>query len=120
MAVALLGSCLLGLLTVIVSGLDLADRSDQITIATEIARDEMEAIKERGFTWPPGGEQVYSGDRPRDRGFPPAPYPRVTRDGWDYLVTVTIGDVATSVRNVRVQVRWGERGEVSLETYLHP
>lgn len=126
MALSLLGACLLGVLTVVVGGLSLSERNEQLTVATEIARAQMEAITERGFTWPPKAPSrvVFDGidepPTPEVRGFPPEPYPFQERNGVRYGIRVSVLDVKKAVKAIRVEVRWGDHAEVTYESYLHP
>lgn len=123
---ALLGSVLIGILTVVLGATSLSERNEQLTNATEVARWAMEAIKERGFTWPPKAPEriVFDGaaDRPTPpvKGFPPEPYPFVERGGVRYFLNVSVLDLSRTVKAIRVIVRWGAGAEVSFETYLHP
>lgn len=121
-----MGACLLGVLTVVMGGLSLSERTEQLTVATEMARAEMEAIKERGFTWPPKAPTyvVFDGSQktptPLMFGFPPEPYPFQERDGVRYSVRVSVLDLRKTVKSIRVEVLWGEHTEVTYVSYLHP
>lgn len=126
LALALLGATLLGVLTVVTGSLTLSERNEQLTVATEMARAEMEAINERGYTWPPKAPSrlVFDGTgehpTPVVRGFPPDPYPFKERNGVRYSVRVSVLDVKKAVKAIRVEVMWGDHAEVTYESYLHP
>lgn len=112
----------LAIIGVMISGLELAGKSRQMTQATELAREVLEACREMDYDTIPAGPQVYNGkvpDPPDASGFPPAPYPSTSVDGREYTIQVSVAPRGTSLKVVTVEVFWGERSKISLETFLH-
>lgn len=126
MALALLGACLLGVLTVVTGAMSLSERNEQLTVATEVARAQMEAIKELGFSRAPKARsrRLFDGTAkpttPAESGFPPPPYPFQERNGVRYALKVTVLDLRRTLKSVRVEVRWHAHSEVTYASYLHP
>ncbi len=86
-------------------------------MATEVARDTLEAIKALPVDSVPV-DRVFDG-QPPESGFPPLPYPSVRLNGGDYTVTVSTRSEGT-LKGVVVSVEWGGPGRVRLETLLLP
>jgi type II secretory pathway pseudopilin PulG len=131
-AIGLLALATLSLLTVIVGGMKLMQRSNEMAAANDVAKSTLEAVK-RDFrlhkmdSLPPAVYK-FDGRVPDDavdmgptlNTFPPAPYPDITVGGRQYFVVVEGLNEGTRVRRVKVSVYWDDDTPVVLETLLHP
>lgn len=120
-----MGILLVAIITVVtalIGALKLNSKSTEVTIATEVARDFLEAVKERGYDSIPDGRFSFDGRTgdSRSGGFPPAPYPRVTESGREFFLKVDVGTKGATLKTVTVEVFWDEFSRVILETYIYP
>lgn len=118
LATAILGFALLTLVGVFSSGLKLARQSREATAATSLARSCLERIRDLGFDRLPPGNLSFTG-QPATGPFPPLPYPRQEVDGHLYTVNVTLTEAGLYLKEVRVQVGWGQ-GSLLLATRVAP
>jgi type II secretory pathway pseudopilin PulG len=129
-AIGLLALATLSLLTVIVGGMKLMARSNEMAAANDVAKSTLEAIK-RDFklhemdALPPGvytfdGRISDPADSTGPNTFPPAPYPSVTVSGIQYNLVVEGLNEGTRIRRVKVSVYWDDDTPLVLETLLHP
>jgi len=118
LATAILGFALLTLVGVFSSGLKLARQSREATAAASLARSCLERTQALGFERLPAGNLTFSG-QPAEGAFPPAPYPFQEVDGHRYTVNVTLSEVGVYLKEVRVQVGWGQ-GSLLLATRVAP
>lgn len=131
-ALGLVTVAVLSLITVFISGLQMSARSRDLATATELARAVLERTKlnmrQGGFGAVPNGSYTFDGRVPDARvgaaplDFPPDPYPGVANlNGRSYAIRVT-GDEPNpgKLKEMRVEVLFGDRSRVVLETRLHP
>ncbi|MEW6282797.1 MAG: hypothetical protein AB1758_29570, partial [Candidatus Eremiobacterota bacterium] len=120
-AVAVTAFALLTMIGVFIGGLRLVRQSQSVTVATEGAREVLEAIKDQGYSALPTGDAVFDsrqGDAPVN-GFPPAPYPDVAApDGRKYPTRVAVQDIQPGLKSVTVQVFWDPTRPATVETYF--
>ena len=112
---ALVALALLALIAVIISGLRLLTNSGKLTVASQLAREEMETIKKRGYANITVGTNFKGAAADPATGFPPPPYPG--RDEFKLVVNATT--YSPTLRQVNVEVLWGQRGRTSLTTLIH-
>lgn len=118
LATAILGFALLTLVGVFSSGLKLARQSREASAAASLARSCLERIEDLGFDRLPPGNRTFTGQAPTG-AFPPLPYPRQEVDGHSYTVNVTLSEAGLYLKEVHVQVGWGE-GSLQLATRMAP
>lgn len=125
-AIVLVGVAILGLLGLFASGVELSARSRDLACATELAREVLEQVKnlnsQVGFGYIPSGTYLFDPTQDAPQGtplFPPAPYPEAIVNNTHFLITVGGSEISPTLKELRVQVRWGESGNVVLETRLH-
>lgn len=122
LAVGVLAVAILSLLALFGSGLRLMDQANDVSRATEVARSVVEATKLLGYDGIPDGTVTFDGKNGdvAAGGFPPEPYPSITLDGVEYFVIASTQPVEDTLKSVRVEVVWGARGRLSVETAVHP
>lgn len=117
LAISLLATALLLLMTVFSGGLMLMQRSNDLAAGSELAREELERIAMLPFGDLPATAAAFDGrvPDPQAAGFPPPPYPR-----GDYPLRVEIEPLAGgTARAVRVTVFLPRGGSVQLERWVH-
>lgn len=123
LALGILAVALLSLIAVFVSGLKLADSSDQVTTASTIGQEFLELTKVRGYDQLAVGTfDGRTGDaQDPATGFPASPYPLVRRENRDFTLVVECADVGSTVRSVKVDVYWDVKsgGKVTFYTRVH-
>ena len=120
-AVGLLTMVLVLLVGVFIGGLQLMQRSEVHTAASSIGREVMETIEdEGGLACIPLHSTAFNGANPDASvdGFPPAPYPRVSRAGREFVVRVETHSLSARMAAVLVTVSWGG-GRIQLEKVFH-
>ncbi|MBI3928039.1 MAG: hypothetical protein HY319_21025 [Armatimonadetes bacterium] len=122
---AITSIALLTMIGVYISGARLMSRSRDISTATQIARQVMETLKERGYDQIPAGPAMFDGRAPDPtdptRDFPPPPYPEVSRNGATFAVAVRVERVdERPLKAVTVEVYYDRASHVSFQTYLKP
>lgn len=126
LAVGLVAVALLSLMSVFLSGVEMAGRSRDVNLATELARQTLEQlrfnVRKAGLDCIPAGTYSYDGRLPTPSTgaaplqFPPAPYP----GSGPFKVIVTGEELNPGrLKAVAVEVVWGASGRVRLETHLH-
>ena len=123
MALGILSIAILAIVAGFIGALELNSRSVEMAVATQVGRDFLERVKEQGYDKVPDGTFSYDGannDAPTAQGFPPNPYPRTTANGREHSLLVQVGTKGATLRLVTVEVSWGNKGRVILETYLYP
>ena len=107
----------LSLIGVLTGGLRLMSRSEELTLATELARSVVERIKEMDPVEIP--EQAnFDGGPPTSGGFPPEPYPLAERNGREYRVSVVTNPAGLHSVRVLVTISWNSGGRLSFETLV--
>ncbi|MFA5504750.1 MAG: type II secretion system protein [Vulcanimicrobiota bacterium] len=131
-AIGLLAMATLSLLTIIVSGMKMMQRSNEVAAASDVARSTLEAIKRdfkaHGMSALPPDEFTFDGRDPEPDevdlsgpvAFPPQPYPRVTVGGQTYFVGIEGRSEGTRVKRVKVNIFWDDDTPLVLEALLHP
>ena len=129
-AIGLLALATLSLLTVIVGGMKLMQRSNEMAAANDVAKSVLEAVKRdfrvEGMDALPPAAYTFDGRIPDDADdtgpntFPPSPYPSIIVGGRQYSVVVEGQNEGPRVRRVKVSVYWDDDTPVVLETLLHP
>lgn len=121
LAMSVLIVAILGLATVFISGLKLAQASNNLTAATNLGRELLETVKERGYSGTRVG--LFDGRIPTPAdaasGFPPAPYPAVTVDNHPYTLVIRCRDHSPTLRAVEVDVYWDEDSKTTFSTMVH-
>ncbi len=117
-ALGLLGVALLSILAVFVSGLRLQSQAEQVTEATQLARELLEEIKASPASVPNSGQFDGRIPDPRSGAFPPDPYPGVTTSGGEFRLVVELSEKSPELLSVTVEVWWGEGQKVTLQTYV--
>ena len=114
-ALAFAAVAILTLLAVLIGGLRLLARSQELSEANSVARELMERIKARNYAHPLTTEVFdgRTGAAPVD-GFPPAPYPG--RQGkYLYQTRVQVRQLDALRYDVLVQVFWGRARSLEME-----
>jgi hypothetical protein len=123
MALGILATAILAIVAGFLGALELNSRSVEMAVATQVGRDFLERVKEQGYDRVPEGTFTFRGasNDPRTAlGFPPDPYPRVTANERDHCLLVRVGTKGATLKVVSVEVTWGTKGRIILETYLYP
>ncbi|MCA9796857.1 MAG: prepilin-type N-terminal cleavage/methylation domain-containing protein [Candidatus Eremiobacteraeota bacterium] len=125
LALALVAVAILGIVGAFIAGVRMMGRSNELTQATEEGRQVLERIKLNvaagGLDYLPTGTYLFDGatpDPPQGAAplvFPPDPYPGDGR----YVIRVSGRELTTDLREVSVEVRWGETGRTLLVTRMH-
>lgn len=121
-AIGLLSVVVLTVIGVLLSGLRLLTLSQEMTDASNIGRQFMEAVRERGgYSVIPPSISDFDGSLPDAAGprFPPAPYPSSQLNGRLYTLRVRTAQSSDNVRAVLVEVAWEDDGSIILETAFH-
>ena len=98
-------------------------QSRQYWAASQLAKEALGHIQEMSMDLYPAGDVVFKGvdnEPPTPNGFPPMPYPKATRGGVEYFVTVRHEQASTRSHQISVNVTWGERGLVQMATRIGP
>jgi Tfp pilus assembly protein PilV len=126
-AITVLNVAMLVLMGVFTMGLRMMEQSTDVTVATNIASDVLERIRDGGYANVPPGSHTWDGrvPDPQTGSFPPGPYPTTTINHNNFTVLVkTVTQPALPKANplidVTVTVYWKSTAQVTLETYLHP
>lgn len=126
LAFGIVAVAILSLVAVFISGVQASARARDVTTATEVAHQILEAIKvqvrNNGQLSLPAGSYIFDGrvpDAPAG-AFPPAPYPVATLNNQRFFVVVSGADLGPTLKRVAVDVYWGETSKLSMETHLHP
>ncbi len=117
---------ILSVMMVFAQSMKLLRSSNQVTAATDIARELIENVRANGYALITPG--TYDGrlavPTPPDptTNFPPAPYPETFRNGERYLVVVEAdpAGLPPNTISVKVDVYWSDNGKATLQTYLRP
>ncbi|GMU52935.1 MAG: hypothetical protein AMXMBFR33_20810 [Candidatus Xenobia bacterium] len=130
LAFGIVAVAILGLVGVFLGGVQLSARSRDLATGTELAHQVLEQvkfnIKKGGFGYIPNGAYTFDGRNPDPTVgappllFPPGPYPGQTLSSQKFDIIVTGQEISPTLRSISVQVRWGQTGNVVLETHLHP
>ena len=118
-AMGLVASAVLALVSVYLGGIKLSRKSEKILLATETAKAMLEVVREKGFDAIPAETKIFRGQEndPRtEQGFPPDPYPA---EG-DFFITVETRERESNLRSVTVKVIYDGKSSVSLQTYVTP
>ena len=122
LAFGLLSVAFLSLIGVATGGLDLMARGNELTTATSLGHELLERVRADSGGIPSSAAFLGTAPTPTVDGFPPSPYPITLVKGRSYLLDVTTEPVPGTERLISIQVvvRWGERVQVKLETYVLP
>jgi prepilin-type N-terminal cleavage/methylation domain-containing protein len=114
--VSLVSIVLVALTTVMIGGLRMMQKSEQLEVGTELAREELEQIKTYLYS-PIDG--VFDGNvpTPTTQGFPPAPYPSAHRT-LDYKFVVRVSSLDERLRRVDVEVQSDNKKLVTLSSVI--
>ena len=112
LTVGLFALVVVGLLVVFEGGLKLLEQAEQAETASSIARQELEQIK-LGATV----DGVFDGSIPTPpvSGFPPAPYPALTRNR-PYSLIVRSTSTSSRLRRIDVEVHDGPRTVITMSS----
>jgi len=122
-ALGILTTAILAIVAGFIGALELNSRSVEMAVATQVGRDFLERVKEQGYDVVPEGTFEFSGvnNDPRTaQGFPPDPYPKVMANNREHSLLVRVDIKGATLKVVSVEVSWGNKGRVILETYLYP
>jgi type II secretory pathway pseudopilin PulG len=110
----------IALASVFVSGLRLMTKSSEYRRATEVAREQVESVRELGYAAVPSGDFEFDGRRgdPPVDGFPPPPYPTASVGSAPVHLLVRTGAQGT-LKMLEVEA-FSDGARVWLETYLAP
>ncbi len=121
LAAGILTTVLLLLVGVFIGGLNLMERSEVYTTASNVAREVFETLQdEGGFAALPLEPSEFDGSRPDPRvdRFPPEPYPVATRNGREFTISLETLHPSSRMTAVLVTVAW-ESGQLQLEKVFH-
>ncbi len=120
-AMAVLTVAILGLAGVFISGLRLVDASANLSGATNVAREFLETVKERGYSSTSVGQ--FDGRTPdavnAATRFPPAPYPKTSVGRQTFTFVVRCQDFSPTIRSIQVDVYWDKDSKKSITTMVH-
>lgn len=122
-ALGILTAAVLAIIAGFIGALELNARSLEMAVATQVARDFLERVKEQGYEVVPEGTFEFDGranQPPNAQGFPPAPYPSIVENERTHFLKVKVDTKGASLKVVVVEVEWTEKRRVTLETYLYP
>lgn len=127
LALGVVAVAMLALAAVFISGLDLIARSKEIAVATELGREVVEQtklnVRQLGFDFIPPGDYVYNGKNGDPAlgtpQFPPLPYPSIVTAESEFFIVVSGTQTSADLRRMVVEVHWGERSKIVLETAFH-
>lgn len=123
MALGIIATAILAIVAGFIGAIELNSRSVELAVATQVARDFLERVKEQGYDQVPEGTFTFQGannDALTAKGFPPAPYPKVQANDREHTLLVRVGTKGATLKVVTVEVNWGNQGRVILETYIYP
>lgn len=117
LALGLFVTAALLVFSLLFSSLKMNRQGEQITEGTQLARQLLETVKQKGYSQIAVG--TYDGrlGTPVDAatGFPPAPYPTRGR----YQFQVQARQVTVGVVSVQVEVYWASGGPLRFYTLIH-
>lgn len=121
-ALGILAVAVLTIIATFTGALQLSSKSSEITAATGVGQDFLEAVRDSGYDFVPDGTFSFDGRRgdPAIDGFPPDPYPVAQVDGRDYSLKVRVDPKGATLKVVSVEVFWGNQSRIALETYFYP
>ena len=121
LCLAIVGLVAAVLATVMIGGLRLMAQSRDVVVASEVAREVLERIKQRGFDRVPSGTSFDGRNEKRATyDFPPKPYPCYRQNGGEYYVVVRTTPVAVNAKRIVVRVFYQGRSQpVTVETLIH-
>lgn len=121
-AFALVAVAFIGLASMFVAGMRLQQRSQEVSVASEVGREFLEECREIDFATIPTSPQQFDGNLPTPllNGFPPAPYPTTTVGAQTCRLVVEVTPLAARLRVVKVEVQYGDTGHIRMETMIHP
>ena len=115
---AIVGLAMMG---AFVGGNQMAQKSVDMSAATDVSREFIEQVKAGSFEKTTVG--VFDGSVPTPidpaNEFPPAPYPLVRRNNVDFTLVVTCEDYSVTTRLVKVRVFFGKSGQTEMGTLIH-
>lgn len=119
LALALAALAALSLMVVLIGGLRLLERSQEVSEATAVGRELMERIKAQDYAYRPVNV-TFDGRVPNPpvSGFPPAPYPSV-RQKFVYTTRVQVQTLDAYSNRVSVEVFWENGRSLTLETVMN-
>lgn len=122
LALGVVAVAILSLMLVFTRGLDYFANSTDTTLAAATGRQLLDEIKQRGASKLPAGNVQWDGRVPDPKNaaldFPPAPYPVFTDGTHKYTLVVRLTDINAGLRSILVDVYWGQRSHITLETYV--
>jgi hypothetical protein len=112
---------IMGLASVFLSGLKMVDASTSLTGATNVGRELLETVKQRGYSSTAVGTFDGRLATPPDlaTGFPMAPYPKTTVDDHEYALVVRCSDFSPTIRSIEVDVYWDRDSKTTFSTMVH-
>lgn len=114
--VSLVSIVLVALTTVMIGGLRMMQKSEQVEVSTELAREQMEQIKTYLYA-PIDGTFDGNLPTPTVQGFPPLPYPGLHRT-LDYKFVVRVSSLDERLRRVDVEVQADQKKLVTLSSVI--
>lgn len=119
-AIVLIAIAALGLAAVWIFALRLTGQTSDTTVATQLARQCLEGMKNNVQSAPVAASS-FDGSvaQPAVKGFPPFPYPAYQVDGNDYVLNVTSEPLQADLVRVKVDVFWRAGRKVGLQTLLY-
>ncbi len=121
-AFALVATAFVGLASMFVAGMRLQQRSQEVSVASEVGRAFLEQCRALDFYQIPGGTRHFDGNIPTPPigAFPPAPYPTTTVGTQLCRLVVDVSPSGARLRTLKVQVQYGSSGHITLESQIHP
>ena len=116
LCIGLLAILMVFVFSVIIGGLQMQTRAESVEQASSVAREQIENLKARPFETVEGTFDGKAGS-PALNGFPPPPYPSVTR-GADYFIRVEVAAVDERVWYCKVTVESRDHKMTTMETHL--
>lgn len=119
-SILLTGISVLSLITVLIGGMRLLENSQEVSEATGVGREQMEAIVAHKYTGSLPSSAVWdgrAGDPPTAGGFPPAPYPG-RQQKFLYQTRVQVSAIDAQRSCVSVQVFWNRQSSLQLTTVV--
>lgn len=122
-ATGIVAAGILALIGLFTQGLRAVRQAGDLTQATHVGREVLEAIRQgqrlHGFAFIPAGSYQFAGGPPAG-AFPPPPYPERTVQGRHYQIRVSGQQLSATLKSVVVEVAWSESQKIRLETCYHP
>jgi type II secretory pathway pseudopilin PulG len=118
LALGLVATAVLAIISVYTMGLRQSVKAEKVLLATEMAREILESVRELSFDQIPDADVVFDSrnNDPAVNDFPPAPYP--SRDALQ--AEVLVDQVAPQLKSVCVKVYYDVGQSVSFQTYFKP